>query len=261
MHLLSKTTWWVMEYKLINADHKLIDAGINAAKIVVNNFSYNELVDWVKGSHPEFPVARVYFSSVTSRFEDYYFTVEETRKWVDDLLNFQFNGCVEFINQFLIALYNVVTGVNDKKNVLEIVSPPSAYKSTFVTMIADAMINTGYCNKNNRYERFGFQDISNVRLAIIDDPNFDEAARDTLLCLFSGDKVNIARKNMSDDVLLKTPFIVLSNKNMFPGKKWDDRMERFVWKRWDVKKGQKKFNPYYTYELFDYVKNVLLTVE
>ncbi|KAJ8868147.1 hypothetical protein PR048_031956 [Dryococelus australis] len=120
---------------------------------------------------------------------------------------FKFNGCSVKINDFLVKLYKVTMGDNKKKKVLKIVSEPSAFKSKFVTMIVIVIrlinLNALVC-----------------RLAIIDNPNFDDRSKETLLCLFSGGKVNVARINMSDHVQLCTHFIVLSNTQHFIGDKW-----------------------------------------
>ncbi|KAJ8891200.1 hypothetical protein PR048_010715 [Dryococelus australis] len=191
--------------------------------------------------------------SVEMLVKDYYMTIEETKDWVWLLLRIQFNDNEEDVSHFLVTLYHVVTAQNDKKNVLEIVSDPSACKSTFITMVGDAMLNTSYCNCVNRYERFCFQNIANVRLAI-----FDDGAKGTLLCLFSSDKVNLARKNQSDYVQLNTPFVVLSNKSHFNGVKWNARIERFRLRTWSEIKGQRKFNPNFTYDLFEYVQKELM---
>ncbi|KAJ8885362.1 hypothetical protein PR048_011559 [Dryococelus australis] len=50
---------------------------------------------------------------------------------------------------------------------------------------------------------------------IINYPNIDEPGRDIIICLFIGDKINVAKKNIVDYNLLHSPFIVLSNKEYF----------------------------------------------
>lgn len=208
-----------------------------------------DLCNYLTNKDPNLPIQKVYLAAVLQDYEQYYMDIGETDLFIEELLKFQFDENEERIAHFITTLYNVLNRTNGKKNCLEIVGPPSSCKSLFITFITEAFINVGYCSKVNKWERFGLQDLTNVRVGVLDDANLDPAAKDQMLCILSGNKLNVSIKNQGDEIMLKTPIINISNKRLFVGAKWDERIERFNWRVYPVKI-MKHPNPLYTFLLF-----------
>lgn len=66
---------------------------------------------------------------------------------IESVLNFQFNFVFDDIINFLTDIYLILDKKNNKFNCLQIVGPPTSFKSTFIKCIGSFMSNTGVVTK------------------------------------------------------------------------------------------------------------------
>lgn len=243
------TVGWVEE-GLASFKADIISTGIQIVEIYIAAMSIQELESLVNGKHPKYPNTICKFASVYLPFDEYYFTIEETRELVDELLLFQFDQDEEKVAEFWHSLYRVLSRDNGKFNTIEVVGPPNSYKSTFFNWIGAALLNPGFCNKINRYERFSWMNLINKRVGIMDDFTIDSGSIEQALTVFAGDPTNIAVKNHGDHILQPTPIIVLANVHRFLDPRFNARMVRYKWRTWN-RKMTKKLNPFAVYLYFN----------
>lgn len=149
-----------------------------------------------------------------SIYNDYYYSVDMCLDIVKYLSAFQFGDHCNTIHELIIVIYNLLNRTNEK-NCLEIVGEPNSFKSTFTCIIASAMINTGWCNKNNKLSQFGLQECANKTLIMMDDPNFDVRPLEQFMTIFSGDPTNIQVRHKQDFTIYKMLVILCANIEMF----------------------------------------------
>lgn len=234
---------WRSEVSLCTLSDKIYLNAIEHVQIMLTTYTLPELYSYIQLA------SNVYFEAFHIPFNDYYYSITQTLNIVKDLLEYQFGGNWDAVHEFICILFHVLNRSNGKKNTIEIIGDPNSFKSTFVRMIASAMINSGWCNKNNKLCQFGLQECANKRLIIMDDPNFDIGSIEQLKTIFSGDPTNIQVKHKDDFTIYKTPVILCANTEMFRGDVWDVRMERYRWKRWNTVLN-KQLHPLALYHLF-----------
>lgn len=221
---------------------RTVDQAFSIAATIIANMTVSELYQLLTKCHPKFKVKEVLFGAPSiEKFFDYYYTESETVSIVTNLLEFQFKDSDSIVD-FWNTLYRVLDKCNGKKNTIQIIGPPNSFKTTFVTWIAEAMINVGYANKINRYSVFGWQDLANKRIGIMDDYNLDDAAKIDALTIFAGHKTNIQVKYQGEHILHGLPMFVLSNHYDFKGPAWNERIVRYTWSRYDFVM-EKNLNP------------------
>lgn len=146
------------------------------------------------------------------------------------------------VKQFIECLLNVLDRNIKKRNCLEIVSPPSAGKNYFFHCVTSFYLNVGFIGNYNKTERFPFHDCVNRRVNVWNEPNCETSCYDTINMLFGGDAFSVKIKHQGDQILPRTPVIVLSNNKVFPRDlAFTDRMFRFTWKRCEFLKEYLKF--------------------
>lgn len=82
----------------------------------------------------------------TYTFDSYYMSIDDSIDTMESLLNFQFNFVFDNKLNFLRDVY-IVLDKSHKYNCLQIVGPPTSFKSTFINSIASFMLNTGTVTK------------------------------------------------------------------------------------------------------------------
>lgn len=229
----------------------------NAYSIVcrkIKNMSVSEIENLVKGTHPEIKVKHLHLAAVNLPFDEYYYSVDETVDFIIELLRYQLGdiACDEDdISNFINVIFRWLNRQNGKKNCIQIVGPPTSYKSAFGTLLGEAMLTPGYCQTLNKNERFSLENLIDRRLGIMDDPSFASDQVEKLLTIFSGDKTVVNVKFQPHRVLTHTPILILSNQNMFAGDpRFKERMVVFKWKRYNVRI-EKRLNPLAVFALFN----------
>lgn len=234
---------WRSKTSLCTLSDKVLSNVIRHIQIETSHLTVLQLYEYICNAE------HVYFESYVSSFSDFYYDEDISGKVVKDLLRYQFQDDEDVIRHFITTLFHVLNRSNGKKNCLNLIGEPTSFKSTFVQMVASAMINTGWCNKNNKYVSFGLQECARKRLIVMDDPNYDPGCFEQLKTIFSGNPTNIPIKFEGDYTLAKTPVIVCSNCDYFKGQVWDERIEKYYWKSWNTRI-VKELNPYTLYNLF-----------
>lgn len=141
-----------------------------------------------------------------------YYGVEESVTHVSNLLENSFGN----VSQFLQDLVDVIDRRIPKVNTIEVIAPPSTGKTWFFDMICDFFINVGHLKNMNRYSQFPFQDCTQRRIILWNEPNCHSEFLDTLKTVYGGDRCPAAIKCKDDAVIYRTPLIVTSNNAVFP---------------------------------------------
>lgn len=228
---------------------ELVATGLQIVEILIAGMSLQEIEMLVNGQHKDYPNTVCRYAAVYQSFDDYYYSVQETCLIVDALLLHQCDTYAQ-VEGFWYTLVKVLSRNNGKKNTIEVLGPPNSYKSTFFNWIGSALLNPGFCNKVNRYERFSWMNLIHKRIGIMDDFSIDSGSIEQALTIFAGDPTNIAVKNHGDHILQPTPIVVLANVARFIDARFDARMVRFKWKTWP-KRLTKHLNPKAVYLYFN----------
>ncbi|MGL5406220.1 MAG: hypothetical protein ACRDAX_05450 [Propionibacteriaceae bacterium] len=177
-------------------------------------------------------------SLIFSRSKTYY-NMEDSFKYVDKLLNFQFDGDEDMIKHFLQSLVNVLDwqpesrpGVNIKCNTFLVHSAPSAGKNFFFDTILTLFLNFGQLGTANKSNNFAFQDAANRRVILWNEPNYESSCTDYLKTLFEGGDTKVRVKMLGDSHIKRTPIIILTNNvvNFMTDNAFKDRIKQFKWK-------------------------------
>lgn len=235
---------WLQDPKLAILRDEIFQQACSHVNIIISKYSVPQMFDYIQNAK------HVYFESFVSSVSDYYYTVDQSYTILMSLLKHQFVNEEEHIECFVNDLFNVLNRTSGKRNCLQIIGPPNSFKSTFARVVASAMINTGFCNKVNKYNVFALQEFVHRRLVIMDDPNFASDQLETFKTLFSGDPTNVQVKFQSDSIINKTPILLVANYNHFTGNVWDQRIHRYNWNTWDVYL-EKQIHPMALYTLFN----------
>lgn len=171
-----------------------------------------------------------------------YYDVDESVQHVSALLENSFLD----VSKFLQDLVDVIDRRIPKVNTIEVVAPPSTGKTWFFDMICDFFINVGHLKNMNRYSQFPFQDCTQRRIILWNEPNCHSEFLDTLKTVYGGDRCAAAIKCKDDAVIYRTPLIVTSNNAIFPSSDaLDARRRKYEMKPWNALKqvGEKKPTP------------------
>lgn len=202
-----------------------------------------KLCGWTIRNFVEFyKEPRVYLFQDIFHSGSVYYNVDESVSHVSDFLENSFLN----VHEFLQDLVNVVDRKLPKVNTIEVVAPPSTGKTWFFDMICDFFLNVGHLKNMNRYSQFPFQDCTNRRIILWNEPNCHAEFLDTLKTIYGGDRCPAAIKCKDDAVIYRTPLIVTSNNVLFPNNDaLNARRRRYEMKTWERLKevGEKKPSP------------------
>jgi hypothetical protein len=172
------------------------------------------------------------------------YSLNESAQIAEQLLIFQ-TGSSDGVKDFIQTLYDVLSRRHNKKNALEIESPPSAGKNFFMDPLLLWMGSVGQVANMSRSNQFGFDNCFNKRVCLMNEPRFENASREQLLMFLAGDVFSAQGKYKSVSDIVRTPVIILTNSSPFPNApQWNDRMYRYKWRRCDwLKEHRMKLNP------------------
>lgn len=185
-------------------------------------------------------------------FEDVYYDRENSLRILNLLLKYQFNEDYNLILEFVNKLYQVCERKIPKLNTLLIYSPPSAGKNYFIDTVMDFYWNRGQLGNPNRFERFAFQEATNRRIILWNEPNYESSATDQLKMILGGDANTVKVKMRMDSAVYRTPVIVLTNNrvNFMGDPAFNDRVCQFTWRSAPfLKTYDKKPHPIVWYDL------------
>ncbi|AGW50716.1 nonstructural protein 1 [Acheta domestica mini ambidensovirus] len=208
--------------------------GVEGAHTFLKSLSVSEMENFVKGNHIQYKNNIVRYSCIAGRMSEFYYTVDESLDIIEQLLMYQFDENFESVSDFIHQLYYVLNKQNGKKNCIELIGPPSSYKSTFLHWVAEAFIAVGIINIVNKTAPFGFAPAVNKRVLIIDDYNFSSEYHETLLNILSGTTCNVNVKYKTNGYVTHTPVLMASNYKTFTSTRFEHRMVTFYWKEYKV---------------------------
>lgn len=166
----------------------------------------------------------VFYSPTIDPFE-YYHTLEDSYKYLMELLHFQFNHDEQRITLFLnniVRWFNregwmTENGeLNPKINTIVCLGPVNCGKNYFWDPIVSIAGNVGHIGRvNNKTNHFALQDAVHRRIAIGNEVNMEEGAKEDFKKICEGKACNISVKHKKDGIMLRTPVILISNSELF----------------------------------------------
>lgn len=202
-----------------------------------------KLCSWkIKDFLEFYSIERTYLFQDIHHSNTVYYDLDDSLRHVSSFLENSF----ENVSEFLQCLVDVVDRRVPKKNTIEVVAEHSTGKTWFFDMICDFFVNVGHLKNMNKFSQFPFQDCTNRRILLWNEPNCHPEFLDTLKTVYGGDRCPAAIKCRDDAVIYRTPLIVTSNNPIFPNSEpLDARRFKFSMKQWPELKnvGEKKPSP------------------
>jgi hypothetical protein len=114
-----------------------------------------------------------------------------------------------------------------KKELYEVISPPSAGKNWFFDPLLIFMGSTGQIQSANKSTNFALDNCFSKRVLFYNEPDFEASFGDKLLIPCAGDPISDQAKYTSVAQIARTP-----GNGVNPNEpKWNDRMFCYKWKR------------------------------
>lgn len=147
---------------------------------------------------------------------DYYHTREESMKFVNDLLCFQYNDDEEEIKKLLTNIRDWFNldgwNQNPKMNALCVIGPPNSGKNYFWDMLCALAYNVGHIGRvNNRTNQFALQECYGRRMVVGNEISMEDGAKEDFKKLCEGTAFNIRVKYQGDKIFTKCPVLLISN--------------------------------------------------
>ena len=211
----------VVETKMFNelyglCDSKTINVCVKCAEKIINHMTYHEIQEYVHGES-NYGVVKCVFDSVRSHFASTYYTVPEILYLVRKLLYVQYNN-YQAMQEFVNALYAWCTFTAGKFNTIFLIGPKNCMKTKFASWICSSFLQCKKVTKVNRYTgNFAMQPFAEGNAILMDDPNLDDGAKQSLLALLSGDSITVDVKYEPPKQIRKLPVMICSNFDLFQG--------------------------------------------
>lgn len=162
---------------------------------------------------------------------EYYYDVFDSVSVLEDLLKHQFDNSHYDVFNFLKNLYYLVDKKVPKKNCICVVGPSCSGKNFFFDCFIHSCINFGQIGNFNKYDRFPLQDALQRRILLWNEPNFEPGSEEVLKLLFGGDTCAARIKYEGDACILRTPIVVLTNRDVIPNETtFTSRVWKYHWK-------------------------------
>nr|QRQ90264.1 MAG: nonstructural protein [Parvoviridae sp.] len=220
---------WLLDpqVQFMRNDNKLVQSVMDNWSHIINNWKLDNFISLYND-----PKCKPYFEAPTDEIFNYYYTVEESLKILEDFLSFQFNGNELAIYDFLMDVHDICERVIPKCNTLVVYSPPSAGKNFFFDMILAFYLNKGQMGNPNKHNSFAFQECFNKRILLWNEPNYESNQIEKLKMILGGDNYTVNVKCKADAPVHRTPVICLTN-NKVPfmnDPAFKDRIIQYQWR-------------------------------
>lgn len=196
-----------------------------------------------------------YFNAYSRDCKSIYYTLDESVRIANELLDYQFENDTDAIKVFLRNLYEVVDKIIPKRNSLAILSPPSAGKNFFMDAVASYFLNYGMFGTANKTNNFSWADGAGKRLVLWNEPNYETYHVEKIKELLGGDTTRIHVKYKGDQPLQGPPIIILTNNhlNIMNDDAFRDRLITYTWRSAPfLKQYNKKLLPTFFYKILLY---------
>lgn len=163
------------------------------------------------------PGHKVFFEAAIERFEDKYFSIEDSMDILKHLLVEQF-GDGESGQQFMCYLLRLFTRRNGKKNCLVLYGDHSKGKTWWVRALSGVAVTTGETQTLNKNNNFPLMGMTDCNMLIFDELNYDPTMfASSLKTLLSGDITTVDVKYQGQQPVMKTMILVMNNhRDIFP---------------------------------------------
>lgn len=147
----------------------------------------------------------------------YYHSMEDSLKYITDLLNFQFDNNEEHIAEFLTNIRDWFDlkgwECNNKINAICIIGTHNAGKNYFFDMLAAIAYNVGHIGRvNNKTNQFALQECYGRRFIMGNELNMEDGAKEDFKKICEGTACNIRVKYQADKIFTRAPVCLISNK-------------------------------------------------
>jgi len=208
--LFSSRLWLKSTYRYHDRRKTYFMIVLEQLKLYYSEKCYSEIWIHVLQCDP----MKVFFAAEDKH--SYYYDIYHSVKYLEALLNWQYDDDSDEVKKFLQNLYDILDKKRPKCNTLFILSKPNSGKNFFFDAVVNSCINFGVIHNWNRYNQFPLQDCTNRRVLFWNEPNFEDGVEETLKMLFGGDQCQARIKYEGDAWIPRTPVIVLSNRDCFP---------------------------------------------
>nr|QTZ83188.1 MAG: non-structural protein 1 [Motacilla cinerea Iteradensovirus] len=246
-NIMRTITWENSEFFTLIASDKQVQRSLFLANNRLIKFKFIDFEAYYSS------VNKAYWNAVhCNDILEYYYSIDESVQIAEELILYQSDDQHQYdatdeekLKQFILNLFNVLEMRIPKVNTFYIISPPSAGKNFLLDAISSWYLNIGQIQNFNKYNNFPLMEAVNKRINIWNEPNIEPAAFDTVKMLLAGDPMKASVKYQSEQPLLRTPVLVMTNKKCFPSNQaFDDRMIKYTWKRApQLRKYVKKLHP------------------
>nr|QTE04065.1 MAG: nonstructural protein 1 [Phylloscopus inornatus Iteradensovirus] len=246
-NIMRTVTWDNSEFFTLIASDKQVQRSLFLANNRLIKFKFVDFEAYYAS------VDKPYWNAVhCNDILEYYYSIDESVRIAEELILYQSDDQHQYdatdeekLKQFILDLFNVLEMRIPKVNTFYIISPPSAGKNFLLDAISSWYLNIGQIQNFNKYNNFPLMEAVNKRINIWNEPNIEPAAFDTVKMLLAGDPMKASVKYQSEQPLLRTPVLVMTNKKCFPSNQaFDDRMIKYTWKRApQLRKYVKKLHP------------------
>lgn len=225
----TKTWKWIQSGIRVKEQDESFKHVISTYKRWLRLLTFEELVDFYQNKFKIYAAIDVDFYTV-------YWSIEESLNKLEFYLEQQL-GTPELAFEFMEVLYKQQTRQGGKKgNSIWIKGESDSAKSWFIDSLKCLQISYGGCSILNRTNNFAMAGLVDVRLAILDEFNFDPVMyTDTVKLLLSGNNLQACIKYKNDGIVMRTPVILLSNGECLPNNDiFNSRHTRYEWRRIDI---------------------------
>jgi hypothetical protein len=108
-----------------------------------------------------------------NEYNNFYMSIEDTYNEIMKLLLFQNGNNVLLTQKFIHILYNVLNRSSGKKNCIEVIGPPSSYKTTFFNLVCCVLLTKGDIHRINWHCQFPFQSVPTKQVVLQDDASIE----------------------------------------------------------------------------------------
>lgn len=197
------------------------------------------------------PGVTPYFNSYARPSKSVYYSVDESLRIANDLLQLQFEDG-ELISKFLTDIFDICDKRVPKRNSMCICSPPSAGKNFFFDAVASYFINYGMFGTANKTNNFTWADGAGKRIVLWNGPTYENYHIKKIKELLGGDTTRVRVKYKGYQPLQGPPVFLLTNNylNICNDPAFADRLVTYEWRAAPfLKQYDKKLYPLFFYPL------------
>lgn len=149
---------------------------------------------------------------------------------------------------------NFLDGKTGKVNTLYLQSDPNAGKTLFLDCLSDHLKVVGNLKNWNRSNSFAIEELIGCKIAVWNEPNYEESVTPEMLKLLGGDRISVNKKYEISGTVKQIPVICSGNNYAFPRTPaFNFRINHCVWRSapFLIDVGKKRLHPLAIEHLFN----------